>query len=114
MGPTRRQVVRGGPVALSAGRVAPSAPDAFEGLYPWGFEESVFAPCGRDEGWWVVDDAELVERYRDVATDEYERVYAPVEGRLSHSGSYGHLGAYPRQLAVDRVLELRRSSEGDC
>lgn len=51
MYPTRRQVVRGGVAALSAGCVAPSAPDAFEGLYSWGFEESTFAPCGRDERW---------------------------------------------------------------
>lgn len=61
-----------------------------------------------------MDDAELVERYRAVATEEYERVYARVSGRLSGRGTYGHLGAYPRQLAVDRVLELRRPSQEEC
>lgn len=110
---TRRHLLRVAPLALGAGCVAPAATDPFEGRYSWGFEESVFAPCGRDERWWVVDDADLVARHRDLA-DAYEPVFARVFGELSDPGSYGQGGQYLRQLRVTRVVTVRRPTDDDC
>ncbi len=35
------------------------------------------------------------------------RAHLVVEGRLSAPGSYGHLGAYSRELRVTRVIEAQ-------
>lgn len=109
----RRRVLQATAAVLGAGCAAPAATEPFEGRYSWGFEESVFAPCGREERWWVVDDSELVARHRELA-DGYEPVFARVHGELSTRGSYGHGGQYPRELRVSRVLEVRSLEPNDC
>ena len=40
----------------------------------------------------MVNDAELVERYRGVVDEAYGRVYARVRVRLGDPGAHGHRG----------------------
>lgn len=110
---SRRQVLRIAPLAVGAGCVAPTATEPFEGRYSWGFEESAFAPCGREERWWVVDDSALVARHRELV-DAYEPVFARVYGELSARGRYGQGGQYPRELRVTRVVTVRKARADDC
>ncbi|WP_380676291.1 hypothetical protein [Salinigranum sp. GCM10025319] len=112
-GVARRDVLRILPATVFAGCAAPTRSEPFAGRYSWGFEESVFAPCDGDERWWVVDDAELVRRYRAVAAD-YEQVFARLRGELSEPGRYGQGGQYPRQFRVTAVLTVRPIEDGDC
>lgn len=111
---TRRRFLGAVSLVILSGCTAPTPDESFEGTYSWGFEESVFRPCDRTERWWVVDDQELVERYRVVAENDYEEVYVEIRGRLSGRGTYGHGGQYPRQLEVTDVLVVRRRRADDC
>ena len=75
-------------------------------------ELEAFRPCGRDEEWWVTWADEL--RARAEAIPEGGSVYAVVRAHVSPEGSFGHLGAFRRQLSVVEVLEVRASSSRDC
>lgn len=114
MRPIHRRAFLVGLTIPFAGCDAPTAAATYEGRYSWGFEESAFTPCGRDERWWVSNDAEVVDRYREVTDDEYEQVYARLRGRLSVPGTYGHLGEYSRELNVTGVVEIRALRPDDC
>ncbi|MCC7077191.1 MAG: hypothetical protein IT198_08710 [Acidimicrobiia bacterium] len=87
--------------------------DVYTGHYSTGFEVSAFVECGSDEQWWVVGSAELTEEVEAAAdSPPYEPVYLRVRGTLSEPGTYGHLGAYQRQLTVTEVLDV--SVEKSC
>lgn len=86
----------------------------YAGLYSQGFEVDSFQPCGSPEKWWVTEGEELRERYRQAGVQPYDRVYVVVRGRVGPPGRYGHLGAYARELRVERVVELRPGGRGRC
>jgi hypothetical protein len=91
-----------------------SAPgtERFTGLYADGFEMQAFTADGRGETWWA-----HLEPDARAAIDAAKgpgprvpfgfRIRAEVEGRLSEPGHYGHLGAYPRQLTITRVISAK-------
>lgn len=87
----------------------------FTGLYADGFEMQAFTADGRGESWWVNLEPEARAAI-DAAKGPQPRVpfgfriRAEVEGRLSEPGHYGHLGAYPRQLTVIRVISAKRET----
>lgn len=85
----------------------------YEGFYAWGFEVSSFQPCENDESWWVTG-GDLTSRYREIATQDYQPVFVVLAGEAGPPGSYGHMGAYSREIAVREVLEMRPVREGDC
>jgi hypothetical protein len=100
----------------------------FRGYYTSGFEVSSFVPCddagtggpGYGEGWWLSSQPEsgFYERYNQLSGDVnpppggYVTVFTVFRGTLSGPGSYGHLGAYAREVTVEEVLEM--SLEGTC
>lgn len=97
----------------------------FEGYYTFGFEVSAFVPCDYDPeaangiGYWLTDNSGFSERYfalvestgQDPVRD-YVTVYVRFQGELSSPGSYGHLGAYEREVTVTELLEM--SLDGQC
>lgn len=92
----------------------PTTSREYTGLYASGFEVEGFVPCGTDESWWVTEGEELRERYGEVATRPYEAVYVVVRGAVGPEGRYGHLGAYPHEIAVSDVVEIRPARPGEC
>ena len=89
-----------------------------QGYVFFGFETSAFQPCGDAEQWWLAGDAdvmgELGQAFASVRETLGARLYVEVRGVLSREGSYGHMGAYPREFHVTEVLTARPSREGDC
>ena len=97
----------------------------FEGYYASGFEVSSFVPCGMTEaasygiGYWLNGTKEFYDQYHAlVQSSEFEQntgylsVYVRFKGELSPAGSYGHLGAYEREVTVTELLEM--SLDGIC
>jgi hypothetical protein len=99
----------------------------FSGYYTSGFEVSSFVPCGNPTaepgygvGYWLSSEPEagFYEQYSEISAQVspppggYVTVFTRFRGRLSPPGSYGHLGAYSREVTVVEVLEM--SVEGTC
>ncbi len=83
-----------------------------------GFETSSFQPCGDAEQWWLSGDTdvmgELGNAFADLGGTAGARLLVEVRGVLSREGSYGHLGAYPREFHVTEVVEVGPEVDGDC
>jgi hypothetical protein len=98
-------------VLLAACSSAAPTTERFTGLYADGFEMQAFTADGRGESWWVNLEPPARETINAVkganAPPFGFRIRAVVEGRLSDPGHYGHLGAYPRQLTITRVLSAK-------
>lgn len=93
----------------------------YSGHFSYGFETSSFVPCEGGEQWWVSGGAaysQFISDYSNaVAKDykyKYEPAYAEVIGTITSKGSYGHLGAYDRELQVNQVVTVRAPSADDC
>ena len=105
--------------ALSACAFTPSdvtvPPDGiYRGRYTKQFEVSSFQPCGTSEQWWVTGRVKsLIAR---LTSGGFVRGAAYVEllGRVSSRGHHGHLGGYPREFTVERVLLVRPHRRSDC
>ena len=91
----------------------------FEGYYASGFEVSSFVPCGIAEnpsygnGYWLTGNTEFYNQYaaliQSTGFDQstgYLSVYVRFKGELSPQGTYGHLGAYEREVIVTELLEM--------
>jgi hypothetical protein len=89
-----------------------------QGYVVLGFETSAFQPCGDAEQWWLSGDTdvmgELENAFADLGGTAGARLYVEVRGVLSREGSYGHLGAYPREFHVTEVVDARPAEDGDC
>jgi hypothetical protein len=92
--------------------------EARQGYVVLGFETSAFQPCGDAEQGWLSGDTDVMRELEDAFAGMGEtagaRLLVEVRGVLSREGSYGHLGAYPREFHVTEVLEARPSQAGDC
>jgi hypothetical protein len=97
----------------------------FEGYYASGFEVSSFVPCdtnagaGYGNGYWLTGTPEFYDQYSALVQSSgfdpisgYQSVYVRFKGELSPPGSYGHLGAYEREVNVTELLEM--SLDGQC
>ena len=94
----------------------PPPPDGiYRGLFEKRFEVSSFQPCGSSERWWVTG---RVEPLITAVTSSRGLVggiaYVELRGRVSSHGRYGHLGGYPREFIVERVLLARAPRDIDC
>jgi hypothetical protein len=72
-----------------------------------------FVPCDQPKARaaWRVSDSTLAARYRHIATEPHEPVFAHLQGIRADSGSiYG--GTH--HLIVQRILELRQARPGEC
>ncbi len=84
----------------------------FQGVFFWGFETSSFRACGTTEFWWASGE---IQPLIDVQpAPGAPGVYAVVEGEVSLPGSYGHLGAYPRQIEIRQVQRVEPAPPGSC
>ena len=84
----------------------------YSGWYRRSFEQSAFWTDDGDGPWWLTADGEAWETLMEHHVDGPGRggrttVRLTVEGMLSAPGQYGHLGAYARELTVERVIEIK-------
>ena len=90
------------------------------GRYTLGFEANTFLPCGAGRAWWVssLDSVPAVGAYLTSrpapAPQRGTTLFVRWRGVLSDSGSYGHLGAYPREFRPREALEVRDTTAADC
>lgn len=88
----------------------PRSTRQYVGHYEAGWEVQRFRPCQSPESWWTWSTG-LIQRDPPGAPGRY---FVVLEGEVSAPGRYGHLGAYPRQIVITRVLEARPAGEDDC
>jgi|ERR1041385_8696561 hypothetical protein len=87
----------------------------YRGRYTKGFEINDFVVCGGSQRWWITgDEMPLIKAVTSPAGMVGGSIYAEVRGHLTRRGNFGHLGAYPHELVVERVLATRRPSSKDC
>jgi hypothetical protein len=90
-------------------------PRQISGWYRISWEEQSFTPCGGSERWWVADPGPLMARYRQVVTrGDWGTVYATVRAEVSDPGRFGHMGMYPRSIAIREVVAARAPGDSDC
>jgi hypothetical protein len=98
------------PIAACATPSA-SRPQRFSGEWAWHFETSAFTTDDGQGPYWLAADGdlwpELTAPFNEAQNAPWGRAHVVVEGVLSGPGSYGHLGAYSRQLRVTRVISSR-------
>ena len=99
-----------------AGALAPAGePERYNGHYTVQWEEQSFTPCGSSEKWWMSDPGPLLARYRQIVKDrDYGTVYVTVRAEVTDRGMFGHLGTFPRAMAVREVIDARAAGENDC
>jgi hypothetical protein len=105
-----RRAFLAGLLALAACASAPAGPRRFSGSWEFHFETSAFRTDAGAGPYWLAGDGEvwpqLTAPFTQAGTP-WGELHIVVEGELSAPGSYGHLGAYTRELRVTRVLESR-------
>lgn len=87
-----------------------SSTQRFAGYYEAEWERQVFHPCNSPELWWAWNTAPIVQE----SEGRFGRYFVVLEGEVSPVGRYGHLGRYPRQILVTKVLEVRPEEGGGC
>lgn len=93
----------------------------YRGIYVQSFEVSSFTPCGSGERWWLTFGSRAASRDFDrrVGGDDKAsrwgmQTYVEWEGTPGARGRFGHLGAYPREFTVTRVVQARPATDADC
>ena len=86
--------------------------ERFTGTYALAFEMQAFTADGNTEAWWATLEpqaqADMNAALPPNGSPRFgSRIRAEIEGRLSEPGHYGHLGAYPRQITITRVLSAK-------
>jgi len=113
----RKAIARVAAAATVAGVAAAGRgmePRRLTGHYTVHFEEQSFQRCGSGEKWWVSDPGPLLARYRELVQGDYGTVYVTVRAEVSDRGQFGHLGMFPRTIAVRGVVQARAAGSGDC
>ena len=103
-------------LVMVAGALAPAdEPQRYSGHYTVQWEEQSFTPCGGREKWWMSDPGPLMGRYRELVKDrDYGTVYVTVRAEVTDRGMFGHLGMFPRAMAVREVIDARAPGDNDC
>jgi hypothetical protein len=103
-------------LTLLAGASAPAGqPREIAGHYTVQWEEQSFQPCGSREKWWVSDPGPLMRRYRELVQGRsFGTVYVKVRAEVTEPGQYGHLGMFPRAMAVRELVDARAAGDDDC
>jgi hypothetical protein len=80
----------------------------YSGEWDWNFETSAFTTSDGRGPWWLSGEGDVWEHISAPITQggngPWGRVRLTVEGELSAPGTYGHMGAYERELRVTRVI----------
>jgi hypothetical protein len=79
-------------------------PGTFRGVYELGFEASVFRPAGSECRYFLSGNVASI-RDELAKRGPYARAFVElvVDGELSGTGCYGHMGAFSRRLEVTKV-----------
>ena len=80
----------------------------YAGSYTPGWEFSDFTAVGSTETWWLSGNLEPIYPYEEGYHPHGVHLFIIVEAQLSSPGHYGHLGRFPRELRVTRVISIRR------
>lgn len=110
--------------SVSPAERAPVAP-VYSGHYQFGFELAAFTSCNLRATWWVAPgelgvfkplDDFITDHYADLHEGRFPlgRLFVRWRGTVTPLGRYGHRGAYPRQLSILEVLEVRWATPDDC
>jgi hypothetical protein len=98
-------------LALSACSTADAGSQRLSGTWDWHFETSSFVTDSGEGPYWLSAEgstwADATAPLERAGRGPWGRVHLVVEGELSATGQYGHLGAYERELRVTRVIESR-------
>ena len=73
-----------------------------------GWEFSDFTAVGSTETWWLSGSLQPIYPYEEGYHPHGVHLFITVEGQLSSPGHYGHLGRFPRELRVTRVISIRK------
>ncbi len=84
---------------------------AFVGLYYGAFERSDFRQAGTKETWWLKGEVPCKRTAR--ASDGRPLFYVEFQASLSERGSFGHLGAYDRQIVPTRFIACRHATAAE-
>ena len=90
----------------------------FRGLYTDLFERHFIRPLDAFEMTWWVRASPTVSAELHEGSEAHQRgargpVFIRAEGVLSEAGRYGHLGVYPHEVTVTKVLELRVPTDAE-
>jgi hypothetical protein len=89
----------------ASSQIHSGVPSKFCGHYEKGFEVDSFRPCGLDERWWVNHETDaLIRAVTHPDGSVGGEAYVELQGEVGERGSYGHLGAYERELTVRKVI----------
>lgn len=105
----------------------------YTGYYINSFETSAFATCEMlatsdfNQSYWLSASAESgffaklsqitipsTPGVTPVPYSTFKKVYVKFEGTLSSPGQYGHLGQYPREITVTKLLEMAAATDTQC
>ena len=96
--------------------------DVWDGYFFSSFETSSFRVCDGDGlGWWLTPNTEFNDRYVTLQAEAGPQtgrrngphVRVQFEGERSAEGRHGHLGAYPYEIRVTRLLGMEVVADGD-
>lgn len=99
---------------------ASGTPDSEErvvsGYYTVAWEEQSFQPCGQRAKWWVNNPGPMMGAWADLVEGDWGTIFVTVRVDLTTEGNWGHLGGYPRAMAVTELLDARAPSpdRDDC
>ncbi|MGB0865911.1 MAG: hypothetical protein ACPGSC_05345 [Granulosicoccaceae bacterium] len=95
-----------------------SGEQSFYGRYSWGPGEAYFRPCGGSSVYWVTSSEsvskDLDQRYRQIASLQFDDVYLEMKGRSEPAPSEGEASFYDGVLEVEKVLTMEAVNEDTC
>jgi len=100
-----------GPTQAAEPARSPSASAEYSGYYVSSFEKSLFKPTGSTERWWLSGSyscADIGINLTPPGPAATVPVFLSVRGKLSEKGKHGHMGAYDRELVVEKTISCRR------
>jgi hypothetical protein len=90
-------------------------PRQLTGHYTVRWEEQSFTPCGASERWWVSDPGPLMARWRELVPEgQWGTVFVTVRAEVTDRGMFGHMGMYPRAVAIREVTRAAAPGQDDC
>ena len=101
-------------VAGLAARAPQGEPRQLTGHYTVRWEEQSFTPCGGSERWWVSDPGPMMVRWRELVKGDYGTAFVTVRAEVTDRGMFGHLGMFPRAIAIREVVRAREAGQDDC
>ncbi len=97
---------------------ATKLPDVnYRGALSVSHEANYFVDCASNETWFVVSDdmEELANQYENIATKQYQDIYAEVKGFLEKAPDEGFADNYDKMLIITEIVKLDDLDGGnDC